>query len=323
MSAPPPSARAETGAGAGDFHFDRPAVATGFDRAAARYDAAARLQEDVRRELLGRLGYFRLAPNVVLDLGAGTGGATVALRRRYRRARILALDIAPGMLRAARRRRSPWPWRWPWPWPWRRFDGLCADAHALPLRDASVDLVFSNLMLQWSDRPDRVFAECARVLRPGGLLLFSSFGPDTLVELRESWAAVDAAPRVSLFADLPDLAAALQHARFSEPVLDADRVVRHYPEVRALMDELRAIGARNAAATRTRGLTGPRTLARMIERYEARRLPQGIPATWEVFYGAAFAGGAAPSDVMGERLAGERLVPVSSLRWRSRDRDSA
>ena len=294
MSTPP------VGATPGGFRFDRPAVAAAFDRAADRYDAAARLQEEVRQELLGRLEYFPLAPAAVLDLGAGTGRATLALRRRFPRARILALDIAPGMLRSARRRR----------WPWRRFDCVCADAHALPLRAASVDLVFSNLMLQWSDRPDRVFEECARVLRPGGLLLFSSFGPDTLGELREAWAAVDAAPRVSVFADMPDLASALQHARFSEPVLDADRLVRHYPQVRALLDELRTIGARNAAATRVRGLTSPRTLARMIDRYEHRRAPQGIPATWEVLYGAAFAGGA-PGGA-----AGEQVVPLARVRRR-------
>jgi malonyl-CoA O-methyltransferase len=287
-------------ADAAAFRLDRLAVASGFERAARHYDAAARLQAAVSAELLGRLQYFRLEPRSVLDLGAGTGAAAVALRRRFRRARVLALDIAPAMLHAAQRRC----------WPWRHFDCVCADAHALPLRPASVDLVFSSLMLQWSDRPDRVFAECARVLRPGGLLLFSSFGPDTLSELRDAWAAVDGAPRVSVFADMPDLAAALQYARFSEPVLDADRLVRHYADVRALMDELRAIGARNAAAARTRGLTGPRTLARMIERYEQLRQPQGIPATWEVFYGAAFAGGDAPN------VPGEQVVPLTSVRRR-------
>ena len=185
------------------FRFDLPAVAAAFDRASGAYDAAARLQRDVATELLGRLEYFRLAPATVLDLGAGTGAATVQLVRRFRGARVIALDIAPGMLRAARRRH----------WPWRRFGRVCADAHRLPLRDGSVDLVFSSLMLQWSDRPDRVFAECARVLRPGGLLLFSTFGPDTLAELRAAWAAVDATPRVSPFADMPDLAAALQQAQ--------------------------------------------------------------------------------------------------------------
>jgi malonyl-CoA O-methyltransferase len=284
-----------------EFRLDRPAVAAAFDRASGAYDAAARLQREVGAELLGRLDFFRLEPAVVLDLGAGTGAATAELARRFRRARVIALDVAPGMLRAARRR-----WR-----PWRRFARVCGDAHALPLRSASVDLVFSNLMLQWSDRPDAVFAECARVLRPGGLLLFSTFGPETLQELRAAWASVDAAPRVSVFPDMPELAAALQRARFAEPVLDTERQLRHYGDVRALLQELRRIGARNAAAARARGLTGPRTLGRMIASYELRRDARGIPATWEIIHGAAF-GGAAETGA-----AGEAYVPISSIRRRS------
>jgi malonyl-CoA O-methyltransferase len=294
MSAPPPE----------EFRFDRPAVAAAFDRASGAYDAAARLQRAVRAELLARLDYFRLAPATVLDLGAGTGTATAELARRFRRAHVIALDIAPGMLRAARRRQ----------WPWRRFGRVCADAHALPLRSGSVDLVFSNLMLQWSDRPDIVFAECARVLKVGGLLLFSTFGPDTLEELRACWATVDSMPRVSVFPDMPALAAALQHARLAEPVLDAERRVHHYPDVRALLQELKTIGARNAAAARTRGLTGPGRLARMIASYERRRDARGIPATWEIIHGAAFgAGHEAEAD-----MAGEVRVPLSSLKVRPR-----
>jgi malonyl-CoA O-methyltransferase len=293
-AAPPPE----------EFRLDRPAIAAAFDRASGAYDAAARLQREVRTELLGRLDYFRLAPAVVLDLGAGTGAATAELAHRFRSARVIALDIAPGMLRAARRRQ----------WPWRRFGRVCADAHALPLRSGSVDLVFSSLMLQWSDRPDSVFAECARVLKPGGLLLFSTFGPDTLEELRAAWATVDSTPRVSVFPGMPELSAALQHARLAEPVLDAERLVRHYPEVRALLQELKAIGARNAAAARTRGLTGPRCLARMIASYEQRRDVRGIPATWEIIHGAAFSAGRGGESDMG----GEVHVPLSSLKVRAR-----
>ncbi len=298
MSALPPAPAA------GEFRFDRRAVAAAFDRASGAYDAAARLQREVRAELLGRLDYFRLEPATVLDLGAGTGAAAAELARRFRRARVIALDIAPGMLRAARRRQ----------WPWRRFDRVCADAHALPLRSGSVDLVFSSLMLQWSDRPDGVFAECARVLKPGGLLLFSTFGPDTLAELRAAWATVDSAPRVSVFPDMPELAAALQHAHLAEPVLDAERLVRHYPDVRALLQELKAVGARNAAAARARGLTGPRSLARMIASYERQRDARGVPATWEIFHGAAF--GTGPGDEAG--VPGEVHVPLSSLKRRRR-----
>ena len=298
MSAPP-------AADPDEFRFDRQAVAAAFDRASGTYDAAAHLQREVRAELLGRLDYFRLAPATVLDLGAGTGATAAELARRYRRARVLALDIAPGMLRAARRRQRPW----------RRFGRICADAHALPLRSGSVDLVFSSLMLQWSDRPERVFAECARVLKPGGLLLFSTFGPDTLEELRAAWATVDSTPHVSVFPGMPGLAAALQHAHLAEPVLDAERLVRHYPDVRALLQELKTIGARNAAAARARGLTGPRTLGRMIASYEQRREARGIPATWEIIHGAAFGAG----HVEDPAVPGEVHVPISGLKIRARE----
>lgn len=265
----------------GTYAIDRPAVAAAFSRASTAYDAAAQLQAAVRADLMVRLDYFRLEPKVVLDLGSGTGVASAALARRFRRARVIALDMAEGMQRVARRRS----------WPWRHFTRLCADAHALPLQPESVDLVFSNLMLQWSDRPEKVFMECARVLRPGGVLLFSTFGPDTLMELRASWAAVDSSSRVSRFPDLPELAAALQLAGLAEPVLDTEHMRRHYPDVPDLLQGLKTIGARNATAARPRGLTSPRSLARMIACYEAQREAQGIPATWQIIHGAAFGAG--------------------------------
>ena len=291
------------------FALDRRAVARAFGRASPQYEAAARLQAEVRAELLGRLDHFALTPAVVVDAGAGTAPATAQLARRFPQATVIAFDLAHGMLLQAAQhlglRDRVLGGRFGHP-----FQRVCGDVHRLPFATGSVQLVFSSLMLQWSDDLDAALRELRRVLAPGGMLTFSSFGPDTLRELREAWAAVDAAPRVSVFADMPDLASALQHARFSEPVLDADRLVRHYPQVRALLDELRTIGARNAAATRVRGLTSPRTLARMIDRYEHRRAPQGIPATWEVLYGAAFAAGA-PGGA-----AGEQVVPLARVRRR-------
>ncbi|HEX6636915.1 MAG TPA: methyltransferase domain-containing protein, partial [Steroidobacteraceae bacterium] len=164
------------------FGLDRRAVARAFDRASAGYDASAALQERVRNELLGRLDELRIQPDAVLDLGAGTGHASRALKQRFPRATTVALDIAPGMLERARAQ-SRWL---------RRFERVRADAYALPFRDQSFGLVFSSLMLQWCDDLDAVFAEISRVLAPGGLLLFSTFGPGTLTELREAWAASDA-----------------------------------------------------------------------------------------------------------------------------------
>lgn len=277
----------------GHFGLDRRALARSFDAASGTYERSAHLQQQVRDELLTRLDFFRLQPRTILDLGCGTGLGSAALLRRFPSAQVLALDLAPGMLRQARRH-SRWL---------RRFSRLCADANALPLADASVDLVFSSLMLQWCDAPDRVFAEIRRVLRPGGLLLFATFGPQTLHELRTAWAAVDTAPHVSLFADLQSLGNGLLHAGLAEPVLDGEQYLHFHADARDLMRELRDIGARNAAHQRRRGLTSPRQLERAIAAYETLRQPRGLPATWEVLYGAAF--GAPPRDEFG--------IPVSAI----------
>jgi len=278
---------------------DRHALQRAFSRASTHYDAAATLQSEVRAELHERLAFFALAPRRILDAGCGTGEGTLALRRRFRGAQVLGLDLAPGMLRAARARG----------WPWRRLPLVCADVRSLPLPDASFDLVVSNLMLQWCDDLPRAFAQLRRALKPGGLLLFSTFGSETLVELRASWAEADELAHVSPFVDMPALGSVLARAGFSEPVLDRELRVQQHATVRALMDSIRAIGAGNALAARRRTLTGPGRLKRMQAAYEALRAGSGLPATWEVLYGAAFAGGAPDHQVPGESH-----VPLAALR---------
>jgi malonyl-CoA O-methyltransferase len=295
---------------AATFRVDRRALARAFGRAGERYDAAAALQATVREELLTRLDYFKLAPKVVLDLGCGTARGAVALRARFRHARVLGVDLAPGMLQAARQQTRSWLTP-----PWRRLPLLCADACALPIANGSVDLIYSNLMLQWCDDLPRVFAELQRVLRPGGLLLFSSFGSETLQELRGAWADTDQAPHVNLFTDMPGLGQALGLAGFAEPVLDRELLLEHQPSVPALMAALRAIGAGNALADRRRTLTGPARVRAMQARYEALRQPAGLPVTWELLYGAAFAGAARPGQ-QAAGAPGEYHVPLSALRPR-------
>jgi malonyl-CoA O-methyltransferase len=293
-------ADAERSRGADALALDRRALARAFDRASARYDSVARLQERVRGELLERLEYARLAPGVVLDLGAGTAHATRALRGRYRRALVIAADLAPGMLKAARRQS-----RW-----WRRFERVCADAYRLPFAAASVDLVFSSLMLQWCDDLDAVFAEIRRVLKPGGLLTFSSLGPDTLRELREAWASVDDAVHVNRFIDLHDVGDALGRAGFADPVLDVDRHVEQYTELGALMRDLKALGAHNVTAGRPRGLTGRRALAALTASYERHRRDGRLPATYEVVYGNAWAAAPRARSAAGDEV----RIPLSALR---------
>ncbi len=279
--------------------LDRREVRRAFDRASARYDGAAVLQARVRAELLERLDLIELRPAVVLDLGAGTGHASRELRRRYRGALVIALDIAPGMLHQARRHSRPF----------RRFERICADAFRLPLRPASVDLVFSNLMLQWCDDLDQVLAEIRRALKPNGFLALSSFGPDTLRELRTAWSQVDAATHVHDFLDMHDVGDALTRAGFSEPVLDVERIELTYADALALTRDLKAVGAHNVTAARARGLTGKEKWRAMTRAYESfRRDRDGrLPATYEVVYGAAWsAAGPAP----GLHASGEvRIAP--------------
>ncbi|MEP7313666.1 MAG: malonyl-ACP O-methyltransferase BioC [Pseudomonadota bacterium] len=283
------------------YRLERAIVARSFDRASRGYDAAARLQRIVREELLSRLDGVTIAPAAILDLGAGTGVASAALKQRWRKAQVVACDIAPGMLLEARRHSRFW----------RPLHCVAADAVRLPFAPQSFDLVFSSLMFQWCDDPALAFAEVQRVLRPGGLLLFSSFGPGTLRELRAAWATVDDGTHVNQFIDMHDLGAALQRVGFAEPVLDVDRHVLHYTAPQALLRELKAIGAHNVNSGRSRTLTGPRRFAAMLTAYEAQRTPRGLPATYEVVYGAAWATAQGGSLHGAE---GETRVSLESLR---------
>jgi malonyl-CoA O-methyltransferase len=260
------------------FALDRAQVRAAFDRASPAYESAARLQVEVSAELLERLDAFRFAPRVVLDLGAGTGRVTRELKRRYPQALVLALDFAPGMLREAQRHQDPG----------QPFERVCGDALRLPLRDASVDLVFSNLMLQWCEPLDTALAEVRRVLTPDGFFAFSTFGRDTLQELRGAWAQADGFNHVNHFPELHEAGDAVVRAGLMEPVLDVDRIELEYPDALTLMRDLKTLGAHNVTSGRSRALTGRARLERMQGAYEAWRREGRLPATYEIIYGASW-----------------------------------
>ncbi len=282
--------------------LDEREVRRAFGRAAAGYDEAAFLQREVADRLLERLEVIRIEPRRVLDLGCGTGRSAEILKRRFRKARVVALDQAlPMAARAGARSR------------WMRpVDALCADARRLPLASGSVDLVFSSLMLQWVDDRAACFDELRRVLRPGGLLLFTSFGPDTLRELRESWAAANGHAHVHDFDDMHHLGDELVAAGFRDPVMDGETLTVTYDDARQLMRDLKAIGAHNASTGRSRGLTGRDRFQCMLDHYERFRADGRLPATWEVVYGHALA----PEEGQPRRTAGgqEASFSVDSLR---------
>lgn len=273
--------------------FDARQVRRAFSRSAASYEAAARLQHAVEARLLESLDYLddpalaRAPPRRVLDLGCGTGRASRAMQARWPKAEVVSLDLALPMLREGRAAARPGGWlanpfvRRPLP--------VCADARALPLADASVDVLFSNLCLQWVEDLDAVLAGFRRVLKPHGLLLFSTFGPATLWELREAFAQADDVPHVSPFADIAGVGDALVRAGFHQPVLDREDERTHYPDLPALMRELRAIGATNALASRRHTLTGRTRFRVAAEAYEAHREAHGLPASWEILSAMAWA----------------------------------
>jgi len=254
------------------FQLDKRQVGRHFGRAAGSYEQHDVLQREVQAALLERLDFYTAKPERVVDVGAGTGRGSGLLKQSYPKAEVIAVDLALPMLRAAKQHSS---WLKP-------FVRVCAEATALPLADRSVDVLHSNLCFQWIDDLPALFGECVRVLKPGGLLVFSTFGPDTLKELRAAWAEADQRPHVSRFLDMHDVGDAMLNAGLRDPVLDVFRYTLTYSEPRKLLEELQGLGATNADRARERGLTGKSRYRRMLAAYEAMRVDGRIPATWEV-----------------------------------------
>ena len=269
-----------------------------FNRAATTYDAVAELQYEIGDRLIERLDYVRLQPARILDLGAGTGFFSAALLKRYRKADIVALDVAENMLRQVQGR-GGW---------FRKPRCVCADAETLPFADDSFQLIFSNLMLQWSVDLEKTFQELRRVLAPGGLLMFTTFGPDTLMELRASWEKVDGFTHVNSFIDMHDVGDSLVNTRWAEPVMDSERITVTYRQLDRLMQDLKQIGAHNVTRGRPAGLTGRRRMQQLADAYEHFRENGVLPASYEVVYGHAW------SPVNKQSVGtGSNEVPLASL----------
>jgi len=263
--------------------LDKRQVRRSFENAASSYDHAAVLQREVATRALERLELVRIDPSVIVDAGSGTGVALPALHQRYPRATLVALDIAFAMLQKSRARIPGW----------KRWSGLskrvfvCGDNERLPLQASCVDMLWSNLSFHWTNDLTALFGECRRILTPGGLLMFTTFGPDTLKELRTAW-AVDTNIHVNRFIDMHDIGDMMVAAGFSDPVMDMEYLTVTYNDIRALMRELKAVGAHNVAIGRSRGLTGKYSFRQIEMRYESLRQSGRLPATFEVIYGHAW-----------------------------------
>jgi malonyl-CoA O-methyltransferase len=269
-----------------EYRIDEPRARRAFERAAPTYLAAARLEREIGARMLERLELVRLEPGVVLDAGAGPAPQAGGLRRRYPHALHVALDWSDAMLRQ-RSARSGWLGRILGR---RRPAAVCADLRRAPLAAASCGLVWSNMALHWVSDPLPAFVEFRRVLRPEGLLMFSTLGPDTLKELRNLSVAAGVAGSVHRFHDMHDLGDMLVASGFAAPVMDMEIITLTYPSFAALVADLRATGQRSSAAERTKTLTGKRRWTALRDALESRAVDGRISLTAEVVYGHAWTG---------------------------------
>ncbi len=264
------------------YTIDKARVRASFDRAATRYDAAAILQNQVRLAMLQRLDLIKISPKIILDAGCGTGRASFTLQKRFKKAQVISLDFSMAMLNNMHTKQSLI----------NKILGkkslICADIEQLPVAGNSIDFFWTNLALQWCNDLDQTFTEVMRVLQPDSLFMFSTFGPDTLKELRA--ASGNNNTHVSRFIDMHDIGDALTRAGFNAPVLDVEHYTLTYDNVKGVMMDLKTIGANNATDGRAKTLKGKGFLKNLTAQYEQFRQQDGkLPATFEVVFGHAWA----------------------------------
>ncbi|WP_373975210.1 malonyl-ACP O-methyltransferase BioC [Chitinibacter sp. SCUT-21] len=271
------------------FHTQKAAIRASFDKAARSYDAAAVLQREVVDRMLERLELIRITPQRILDAGSGTGYAIPLLQQRFSDAQLVELDLAMSMLQVSREKqlgsgikklikqisqRNP--------------AQTCGDLEHLPFADNSLDIIWSSLALQWCNTPDAAFAEFARVLKPGGLVMFATLGPDTLKELRTAFAGIDGHEHVNHFIDMHDLGDALVQHGFATPVMDMEYITMTYQDAKSVMQDLKGIGAHNNMLGRRQGMLGKAAWQKVQAQYEVLRSNGKLPCTYEVVYGHAW-----------------------------------
>ncbi len=268
--------------------LDKTAIRRAFDRLAPAYLAAAQVQSEICQRMLSRLDLVRLAPAVILDAGAGPGIAARSMAERYPLATTIALDLSHSMLRQIPRpNKRP---RWlggPKDFPVR---ALCADFEWLPLANSSVDCVVSNLALPWSEDLRRSVTELYRVLKPGGLLMLTTLGPDTLRE----WGAKRSPALTQRLVDMHDLGDLLSHQGYAGPVMDQEHLRLTYSHASKLLVDLKHWGGLDLSMDRPRGLGGKQHLAGIT----------GGEVTLEVVYGHAWK----PENAAAHRLKDGRSV---------------
>ena len=258
--------------------INKQSVKKAFGNAVDTYDASAVVQSEILTRLLAKLKFMTVEVDSLLDLGSGTGSAQADLQKLFGSQSYYSLDIALPMLQFARKNATV-----------DLHTAACGDAEALPFKSEVFDLVFSASTLQWCNDMAAVFWDCFRTLRPNGLFIFSLFGPDTLHELRHSFAQVDPHPRVKTFVDMHLLGDLLLQTGFKSPVMEAEKLTVEYNHPMQLLRDLKATGATNKLQSRSRGLLTKRLIDSVLYEYQKFQLPNGkYPATYEVVYGHAW-----------------------------------
>lgn len=282
---------------------DKPMVIKSFDRAAIHYEENAILQQTVAGRLLERLDLIKINPGRIVDIGSGTGMTARVLGKKYKLAQVLQIDISGCMLRYSRQREKKF---------FSRQHHIQADMENIPLRDNSVDLVFSSLTYQWCNNLDKAYSEVCRLLSSNGPFIFTMLGPDTLKELRSCWASVDDDMHVNDFIDMHDVGDALGRAGFHDIVMDVEMITLEYADCIQLMRELKLVGAQNVNTYRQKNLTGKNKIQQVVSAYEQFRRNGALPATYEIVYGLAWK----PAIDQARQYAGVSYVPVEKIRRR-------
>jgi len=241
-----------------------------FNGASINYDDNAFLQNEIANRLAEKLRVISIKPQTIIDLGSGTGLLSNKTAEIFPNANLICVDFAQQSLLKN-----------------SQSFKVCANAYELPFASNSVDFIVSNLMMQWCPDLKALFNECFRVLKPEGLILFTTFGPDTLKELKRSWSAVDSSAHVNNFIDMHDIGDQMLQSGFQSPIMEMENITLTYEKVLDLMHDLKSIGAQNVA-NRSKALTGKAKFKKMIEMYESYRSDGKLPATYEVIYGHAW-----------------------------------
>lgn len=251
-------------------------IAQNFSRAAKTYDEVSILHQEIGNRLLARLDFLKLNPAFILDLGGGTGMLAQTLGMKYPKAHILNFDIAEGMLAYAKQLISP------------HYSNVCGDAEAIPIKSQSIEFVFSNGAFEWFLNLPHALKEIKRILKTEGLLLFSTFGPDTLKELKQSFGCINEKTSINAFFDMQSLGNMLVQNGFSEPVLDREMITLHYKSLKKLFKDLKLTGTHTIKDFTLKNSLRKSTWIKLLQNYEGYRALAGfLPATFEIIYGYA------------------------------------